>query len=84
MKNNRLQIKVKNGSKKFTTIIINANAINRQEKLKDNKQKLLVILLIAKILILIINLIHMCYENNYHNSNSLYFLFVYAELQISS
>ena len=80
MKNNQLQVKVKNGSIKNTTIIINADAVKNRPILKDKKENLLFLLLLAKILILIINLILKCYENDYHNSNYLYFLFVYAEL----
>ena len=80
MKNNQLQIKVKSGSKNNTTIIINANGIKRRPILKDKKEHLLFLSLLAEILILIINLILKCYENDYHNSNYLYILFVYAEL----
>ena len=80
MKNNQLQVKVKNGSIKNTTIIVNADAVKKRPILKDKKENLLFLLLLAKILILIINLILKCYENDYHNSNYLYILFVYAEL----
>ena len=79
MKNNQLQVKVKNGSIKNTTIIVNADAVKKRPILKDQKENLLFLLLLAKILILI-NLILKCYENDYHNSNYLYILFVYAEL----
>lgn len=80
MKNNQLQVKVKNGSIKNTTIIINADAVKNRPILKDKKENLLFLLLLEKILNLIINLILKCYENDYHNSNYLYILFVYAEL----
>ena len=73
MEINQLQVKVKNGSKKNATIIINTNNIKKRLILKDEKQPLLFLLLLAKILILIINLILMFYENDSHNSNFLHF-----------
>lgn len=84
MEINQFQVKVKNGSNKNTTIIINANYKKIRVVLKDEKQRLVYLLLIARILILIINLILMFYENDCHNSNFLHFHFIYAELQISS
>ena len=66
------QFKIKQDSKRKTVQI--------QIKLKYRDRQLLSLSLLAEILILIINLILKCYENDYHNSNYLYFLFVYAEL----
>lgn len=54
--------------------------IEKHLKLRYRDRQLISFLLLEKILNLIINLILMSYENDYYNSNSLYFLFVYAEL----
>ena len=84
MKNNQLQIKVKSGSKNNTTIIINADAVKNRPILKDKTENLLFLLLLEKILNLIINLILMSDEKDYHNNNSLHFHIIYAEVQIGN
>lgn len=80
MSKNQFKIKVINGSKRNKKL--NAKGIKRQPKLKSKYLQLLFLFLkiFKKLLILIINLILMFYEITYHNSNSLYFMFIYGEL----